>query len=208
VGILSPRNLWVGFASLEYLQSHELYSSGPVYLLVVPVEGCRAELDAWLEGNVASTQTIVETYETHCREAQQGTRNMLLVFAAIECVIAVVAAIALAALNTLFFAQRQEEFGILHALGRSRWWLTRRVVSESVGVVVVAWLIGAVVCAISLVYVQVNLYAPKGLSLELLDPAPWLFTLPIPLAVVAASAGVVAWTLSRLDPVSLIERRS
>jgi hypothetical protein len=29
----------------------------------------------------------------------------------------------------------------------------------------------------------------------------------MPLAVVAVSTGLVAWTLSRLDPVSIVERR-
>jgi hypothetical protein len=43
---------------------------------------------------------------------------------------------------------------------------------------------------------------------DFLNPAPWLFTLPMPLAVVAVSTGLVAWTLSRLDPVSIIERRA
>jgi len=54
---------------------------------------------------------------------------------------------------------------------------------------------------------QTHLYAPKGLSLDFFNPAPWLFTLPIPLAVVAASTGMIARTLSRLDPVSIIEKR-
>jgi hypothetical protein len=54
---------------------------------------------------------------------------------------------------------------------------------------------------------QANVYAPKGLTLDLFNPAPWLFTLPMPLAVTAVSTGLVAWMLSRLDPVSVIERR-
>jgi hypothetical protein len=37
---------------------------------------------------------------------------------------------------------------------------------------------------------------------------PWLFTLPIPVAVIAASGGLVARMLRRLDPVSVIERRA
>ncbi len=46
----------------------------------------------------------------------------------------------------------------------------------------------------------------KGLSLNF-DPIPWLFTLPIPLTIVVASTGTVARMLSRLDPISIIERR-
>jgi hypothetical protein len=42
---------------------------------------------------------------------------------------------------------------------------------------------------------------------NLYNLTPWLFTLPIPLAVVVASAGTISWMLSRLDPVAVIERR-
>jgi hypothetical protein len=54
---------------------------------------------------------------------------------------------------------------------------------------------------------QATLYTPLGTSLDWTNLTPWLSTLPIPLAVVAASAGTVTWTLSKLDPVAIIERR-
>jgi ABC-type lipoprotein release transport system permease subunit len=208
VGILGPGDVWMGFASYEYLESHELYSSRPVHLLVVPAEGRKAELDNWLGKDVASTQTNVRTYGTQYGELQEATRGILLLFAALESIIAVVAAIALAILNYIFFAQRREEFGVLHAVGHSRLWLVLRTVRETVSVVGLAWLMGAAVCMTGLILAQVNIYAPRGMSLDFSNPAPWLFTLPIPLAVIAASTGVVAWTLSRLDAVSIIERRS
>jgi ABC-type antimicrobial peptide transport system permease subunit len=132
---------------------------------------------------------------------------MLLLFAIVEGVIALVAAFALAVLSYTFFAQRREEFGILHAMGHSRHWLVVRTVGEAVSVVAVAWLLGAAACVAGLAYMQTNVYAPKGLTLDLFSPAPWLFTLPMPLAVVAVSGGLVAWMLARLDPVSIIERR-
>jgi hypothetical protein len=48
-----------------------------------------------------------------------------------------VASIALAVLGYVFFSQRQDEFGVLHAIGHSRRWLVRRTVGETVNVVVV-----------------------------------------------------------------------
>ena len=96
---------------------------------------------------------------------------------------------------------------MLHALGRSRPWLVLRTAKESLGAVSVAWLMGTAACIAGLILFQVNVYAPKGLSLDIFSLIPWLFTLPIPLIVVAASAGTTAWMLSRLDPVAIIERR-
>ena len=52
-----------------------------------------------------------------------------------------------------------------------------------------------------------NPLSPLGTSVNLTNPMPWLFTLPIPIAVVAASAGAVAWALLLLDPAAVFERR-
>jgi ABC-type antimicrobial peptide transport system permease subunit len=160
-----------------------------------------------LEEKVDSTRTLVETYDTARRESRQMMQGLLLLVAIVESVIAIVAAVALATLNYIFFSQRQEEFGALHAMGHSRLWLVLRTVRESVSVVAVAWLIGAVVCIVGLSYASANVYVPRGLSVNLYNFAPWLFTLPIPLAVVVASGGTVAWMLGKLDPVAVIERR-
>jgi ABC-type lipoprotein release transport system permease subunit len=204
---LSPDDLWLGLASYEYLESHELTSSRRVDMFLVPAEGRKAEMDSWLEENVASPQTAVQTYDVFHAKFQQTMIGAFFMFAVVESVIAIVAAVALATLNYIFFAQRREEFGTLHAMGYSRRWLVLRTVKESASAAALAWLIGAAACIAGLIYIQVNLYAPKGLSLDFGNLAPWLFTFPIPLAVVVASAGTIAWILSRLDPVAVIERR-
>ena len=200
-------DLWVGLASLEYLESHELTASRPVHLLVVPAAGRKAELDAWLEGSVASNQIGVDTYSAQERLFQQIALSMAVLFALVESLIAAVAAIALAALNYIFFSQRREEFGILHAAGRSRSWLVSRTAQEVGSMVGLAWLIGAAVCVVGLIIFQAVVYAPRGLHLDFGNLTPWLFTLPIPLAVVIAGTGTIAQMLRRLDPVAVIERR-
>jgi ABC-type antimicrobial peptide transport system permease subunit len=113
----------------------------------------------------------------------------------------------LAILSYIHVTQRRDEFGVLHAAGYSRARLIARTVQESVGISVAAWLIGAACSLVLLLSTQTLIYVPRGLSLDLYNPGPWLFTLPIPVAVVAASAGTIAWALSRLDPVAVIERR-
>jgi ABC-type antimicrobial peptide transport system permease subunit len=204
---LSSSAMWLGLASYEYLEGHELTSSRSVHLLVVPADGRKNELDAWLEESLASAQTNVITYDVEYREHQQIVQGLVLVFAVVGCVTAIVAAIAMATLNYIFFTQRREEFGILHAVGRSRLWLVLRTVKETGSVITVAWLAGAVICCIGLICFQTLVYAPKGLSLNFFNPVPWVLTFPIPLAVIAVGTGTIARTLSRLDPVAVIERR-
>jgi ABC-type lipoprotein release transport system permease subunit len=209
VGILSTDkdNMLLGFASFEYLESHELYSSETVSLFVIPHQGHKAELDTWLEENAEAMRTTVWTYGLASRVLERASRGLFLVIAVVESIVAAVVVIALAALNTIFFGQRKDEFGVLHALGKGRPWLILRTIKETITIVGLAWLIGAAVCVAGLLLAQTNIYAPKGLAMDFLNPAPWLFTLPIPLAVIAVSAGTIAWMLSRLDPVSIIERR-
>jgi hypothetical protein len=208
VGLLDREGLWLGFASLEYLESHELTASRRRSLLVVPAEGRMDDLEVWLEESIASPQTDVTTYTAEERESQRITWSLIALFSLVESLIAIVAAAALAALNHIFFAQRQEEFGVLHAIGRSRPWLILRTVKETASTVGLAWLVGAIICLFGLIGFQALVYRPRGLSLDLGDPVPWLFTLPIPLVVVLVGAGTIARTLRRLDPVAIIERRS
>jgi len=156
---------------------------------------------------VSSIQINVATYEAKYDEIKEMMRSLTLVFAATEIGIAVIAAIAVAVMNYISFTQRREEFGVLSALGRSRPWLVLRTAKETGGVVAIAWLISAVTYGISLFCVQAIIYTPKGIGLNLFIPIPWLFTFPIPLAVILASAGTIAQVLRRLDPVAVIEQR-
>jgi len=207
-GILSPDRPWIGFASYEYLHSHELTSSRNPRWLLIPHEGQKQALDSWLAESVDSTQTRTTIYSDREREYREMTTSIVLTFVALECMIAAVAAIALATLNHIFFTQRREEFGVLNAIGLSRQWLVWRTIKETGSVAGVAWALGAMLCVIGLFATQSLVYAPRGLTLDFYNPTPWLLTLPIPLALVAASAGTIAWTLSKLDPVSIVERRS
>ena len=164
-------------------------------------------MEAWLEEAVNSPQVAVETFGATYRFARQIERDLYLFIAVAQVILAAAAGAALAVLQYIGLTQRREEFGVLHATGHSRSRLVWRAVYESAIVVSVAWMTGAALCAAGMLYFQTNVYAPIGLSLNLYNPWPWLFTLPIPVAVVGTSAATIAWTLSRLDPVAAIERR-
>ena len=200
---------WLAFVSLEFLESHEAYNipDDVPRLIVVPKAGQKAALDDWLENELASDEVWVATYRRQVARAQQKTRSMILTIALLESVIAIVAAIALAVLNYIFVSQRQSEFGVLHALGYGRLRLVWRTVREAAFTTGAAWGLSAILCLIGLLYLQFRVFTPLGLKLNLLNLTPWLFTLPIPIAVLAVTSGTIARTLSKLDPVSIIEGR-
>jgi ABC-type lipoprotein release transport system permease subunit len=206
-GILSPNLPWIGFASYEYLRSHETVSARPSRLLILPRERYKQELDQWLETDLASNQIGIATYATEKQEYREMTTSLSLTFALLELMIAAVAAVALATLNYVFVLQRKEELGVLSALGRSRLWLVSRLIGETGSVAGIGWIVGAVICGVGLIAAQTLVYAPRGLNLSTFNPIPWLFTTPLPVSIVLASAVTVGRTLSSLDPVSIIERR-
>jgi ABC-type antimicrobial peptide transport system permease subunit len=206
-GVLSPDRPWIGFASYEYLQNHELTSSGNPNLLIIPREGQKQTLDNWLEESLDPAQVHVVTHAIKEREYKETMTTILLIFALLEYMIAAVAAIALATLNYIFFTQRREEFGILNAIGRGRRWLVLRTMKETGGILGIAWIVGAVVCGVGLLAAQNLVYSPRSLTIDLFNLTPWLLTMSLPLTVVLISTGTIAWMLSRLDSVSIVERR-
>jgi ABC-type antimicrobial peptide transport system permease subunit len=164
-------------------------------------------MDAWMREELNPELVEPYTFEWMRWNYRLLALLFLAVFGVVEVIIAIVAAVALAVLSYVFYAQRREEYGILHAIGRSRRWLVLRTVRETASTLGLAWLLSALICGLVLVGVQLGLYAPRGLSLNFFNPAPWLFTLPIPAAVVAASSGLVARMLRKMDPVAVIENR-
>jgi len=199
--------LWIGLASYEFVESHERYAAVPTHALVIPAAGRESEMETWLEESIDSSRVSVTTLGTAYRQWRATGEGYLAFLAITEVLLVVVAAVALAVLNYIFFTQRRDEFGTLYAVGHARLRLIARTLQESVSVVAVAWVVGAVLCVAGVFWIQASLLTPVGMSIDLNNVTPWLFSLPIPVTVVAASVGTVAWALSRLDPVSVIERR-
>lgn len=201
---------WLAFVSLEFVESHEAYSMARDHLsmlLVIPKTGRKAALDEWLESSLSHGDVSVLTYRRMAASYQKGMRSQILAITLIESIVATVAALSLAVLNYIFATQRRSEFGILHALGHSRLQLVWRIMRETLLTTGGAWGLSAALCLSGLLYLRFAVFAPLGLRLDLFNITPWLSTLPIPLAVLAAATGTIARTLSKLDPVAVIEMR-
>ncbi|MBN1888294.1 MAG: ABC transporter permease [Thermoflexales bacterium] len=203
-GETSADETWLPFMSLEFV---EQYRESELSLIVVPRTGQKAALDAWLKRHIAGEGRMVYTYKNQRAALQREMSTMLFTFALMESAIALAAALALAGLNTIFVSQRQAEFGVLNAMGFSRPQLVGRVVRETFFTAGAAWLVAMLGCAVIQLGLQNAVFTPAGLKLNFFNPTPWLFTLLLPAAVLAANAGAVARMLARLDPVAIIEGR-
>jgi ABC-type antimicrobial peptide transport system permease subunit len=200
-------DVWLSFMSVEFIDSYRSDWKTDLSLIIVPKAGQKATLDSWLESQIAGDRRIVLTYGKQQAWFQEAMNTALFTFSLMQSIIALVAALALAGLNYIFVTQRQAEFGVLNALGFGRLQLVWRVARENLFTTGAAWLFGLLGCTIILAYLQYGLYTPAGMRLNFFNLTPWLFTLPIPVAVFVVSAVSVGWALSRLDPVAVIERR-
>jgi hypothetical protein len=198
----------LGFVSLEFLESGEADDVPDLPpLILVPKAGQKDALDDWLENELAGVAASVLIYRQQVSRIQDKAWQDMLSIALLEGIIAAVAAIGLAVLNYIFVSQRQAEFGVLHALGYDRPLLVRRVLGETAFTVGIAWGLSVIAGLIGMLLLRFALFVPLGLTFNLFDLTPWLYTLPIPVAVLAVTTGTTARTLSKLDAVSVIERR-
>jgi ABC-type lipoprotein release transport system permease subunit len=198
----------LGFVSLEFLEKHPAYdvpASPP--LIVVPKAGQKEVVDHWLESELAGLDAAVLTHRQQIASLQQNARSQILAMALLESVITIVVALALAVLNYIFVSQRRSEFGVLHALGYARRQLVGRVLRETAYTTGIAWGLSAIVTLLGMLCLRFVIFAPLGLTFDLFNLTPWLYTLPIPIAVLAVTVGTTARSLSSLDPVSVVERR-
>jgi len=199
---------WLSFMSLEFAENHPDSWKVNLSLVIVPKTGQKAVLDGWLESEIAGERRLVFTYGNQQALFSSQASSLLLSLSLVESIVAVVAALALAGLNYIFVMQRQAELGVLSALGQSRLQLVGRIVRETLFTSGAAWLAAVLGGAVILAGMQYGLFVPAGVRFDFFNPVPWLYTLPVPVAVLAVSAGAVGRALSSLDPVALIEGRA
>jgi ABC-type lipoprotein release transport system permease subunit len=113
----------------------------------------------------------------------------------------------MAMLMSIYQGQRLVEFGLLQAIGYTRRELLVRVFRETALVLTGGWLIGVGAAYVLLLIVKATLMDPNAFSLDPLDIAAYLYTIPVPISVLAAATITVMLRFRRFDPVAVIERR-
>jgi ABC-type antimicrobial peptide transport system permease subunit len=199
----------LGFVSLEFVENRSPFPMPDVLpRIVVPKPGHKRGLDDWLENELAGTDASVLTHRQQVSRVRTKARQDMLSMALLEGVIVTVAATGLAVLNHVFTSQRRTEFGVLYALGYGRRQLVWRMLREAGFASAAAWGLSAIIGLTGMLCLRSGVFAPRGLTFDLFNLTPWLYTLPIPLAVFAVTGVTAARSLSRLDPITIIEGRA
>jgi len=175
----------LGFVSAEYLNSHELYAPRATSLLVVAKAGRKAAVDSFLETTISSKYTEVETFALVASFTKVMRVGVYVIFGVVNSVVAVAVAFVVGIINRIAITSRLSEFGLLHALGRSKKHLIRRLTLETAAVAGIGCLIGLGIALAIMSWLKNSLFYNLGMELDLLNLAPLCFVLPIPLIVVA-----------------------
>ena len=132
----------LGLVSRAYMGSHERYAARPTSLLVVAEPEHKAAVDQFLEQEIDTPYTDVETFAEIARFARMGRAMVYAVFGVVNTVVAVVVALVVGVINQIAVARRLGELGILHALGHHKRRLTRRMTLETATVVCIGTAVG------------------------------------------------------------------
>jgi ABC-type antimicrobial peptide transport system permease subunit len=110
-------------------------------------------------------------------------------------------------LINIYLSQRLVEFGLLQALGYTKRQLLYRVLKETVSVVLIGWALGVLLAYGLLRLTKAWLMDPRAFALDPLDPTAFLYTIPIPVAILAVASLTLIGRFRRFDPVGIVERR-
>lgn len=197
---------WLMLAPIEY---HRANHFPPIDFLLVFAKN-RADqekLDRWAQKAFKGERAQIFAYEELDRTTAEMFRMLYMILNVVIGTLVLVITLMMAMLMNIYQSQRLQEYGLLQALGYTRRQLLSRAMSESVLVVVGGWIIGLVVAFGLLHLVKATMMDPQAFALDPLDRAAFLYTIPVPLAILAASIFTVWSRFRRFDPVSVVERR-
>jgi ABC-type lipoprotein release transport system permease subunit len=198
----------IGVIPLEYMTEHYLFERRYQGLVVVPQAGQEQQVHDQMVRLIGNQPFRLFDWAYIKGKIDSLIANLDTINRFLIILVTVVLSLVVGLLNNLFFRQRMNEFGLLAAVGYSRWGLIMRVAWESLGVTLAAWALGVGLGVAVLTWFNNIFIVPHGLLMNVFN---WnllvTHTLPIPLMVFVFGMGTVAWQLLRLDPISIIERR-
>ncbi len=198
----------IGVIPLEYMTQHYLFERRYQGLVVVPQAGREQQVHDQMVRLIGNQPFRLFDWAYIKAKIDSLIANLDTINRFLIILVTLVLSLVVGLLNNLFFRQRMNEFGLLAAVGYSRWGLIMRVGWESLGVTLAAWALGVGLGVAVLTWFNNIFIIPHGLLMTVFN---WnlliTHTLPIPLMVFVFGMGTVAWQLLRLDPISIIERR-
>lgn len=205
VGI-AETDQWLALIPLDY---HKQYHFPPIDVLGVfaanPAE--QPKLDHWALKAFEGERARLFAYERLEKDTNEMFRILYSVLNVVIGTLVLVIAFMMGMLMNIYQSQRLQEFGLLQALGYARKQLLRRVLGETIIVVFGGWVIGLALANSLLRIVKHVLMDPNAFALDTFDRMAYLYTVPVPIVILAVGVFTVMMRFRKFDPVSIVERR-
>jgi ABC-type antimicrobial peptide transport system permease subunit len=201
----------IGFASKSlisdaYEKAGINLENKPKAIIVIPKNGELAKLNKKLD-KIGKKNAKVYTYSSIQKIviSQLGSINTLL--GIIIFVVVTILSISVGAFVYIIYLGRSDEFGILHAMGYSKRFITKFILKELFALSVVCWVIGYAFSILMISVLNYFLLAGKGQHLYLFTTSGFINTLFIPVMVMICAAFPILNKFRKWDPIAVIERR-
>jgi ABC-type antimicrobial peptide transport system permease subunit len=159
------------------------------------------------KGKLKSAKVQLLSRQNLIYELRDSLSSMYLIMGVVNGMVIFVIALMSGMLSNIYFTQRIAEFAVLSAIGYQRPRLLAKVISETLLMTLVGWILGGVVTFLALSYMKESVFEPRGLLIDPTDLFAYKYTIPIPFSITFFAVATIAFRLMRLDPVSIIERR-
>jgi ABC-type lipoprotein release transport system permease subunit len=198
--------MWLMLTNYEYVKANH-FPDVDVMLAFAHNLKDQDTLDRWASKHFKGERAQIFAYH----QLEQQTDDMFnILYKILEVVIAtlvLVITLMMGMLINIYLSQRLVEFGLLQALGYTKRQLLYRVLKETVSVVLIGWVLGVLLAYGLLRLTKAWLMDPRAFALDPLDPTAFLYTIPIPVAILAVASLTLIGRFRRFDPVGIVERR-
>ncbi len=205
VGI-AETDRWLMLSSIEYLRE---YHFPPIDLGMVsakdPAE--QPKLDQWADKHFKGRQAGILGYFQVEKDTNEMFATLYLILNVVIGTLVLVVTLMMSMLINIYQGQRLVEFGLLQAIGYTKKQILTRVLTETVLVVILGWVLGLFAAFGLLNLAKTVMMDPKSYALDVLDPVAYAYSIPMPLAILAVAAGTVWWRFRKFDPIGVVERR-
>ena len=170
-----------------------------------PVE--QDKLDHWVVKRYKGQRPLVFAYFEIEKTTREMFETLYKILNVVIATLALVITFMMGMLMNIYQTQRLVEFGLLQAIGYTKRQLLSRVLLESVTVIIIGWILGLVFTYGLLNLANAILMAPKAYALDIFDRTAYMYTIPIPFAILIVAVTTVVLRFRKFDPVSVVERR-
>lgn len=205
VGI-ADTDRWLMVNTIEYQRENHF---PPIDLGMVFAKNTKDQdvLDHWANKRFKGRRAQIWAYFQVEKQTREMFNTLFMILNVVIGTIAIVITFMMGMLMNIYQSQRLVEFGLLQAIGYTKRQLIRRVMTESITVVVLGWAFG-IALSYSLVLLAKHLLMdPSAFAIEVVDQRAFLYAVPIPFAILICAVGTVLIRFRRFDPVGVVERR-